>query len=123
MQSISAGRPVFPQAKAGKVRALGVTSAQRNKAAPDIPAIGETLPGYVADSWQGFAAPAGTPPAILDKLVAAARRILTMPEIVAQFEAQGATALPTTPDEFTKFMADDFTRWAPVVKASGARVE
>ncbi len=114
---------VFPQAKAGKVRALAVTSAQRNKAAPEIPTIGETLPGYVADSWQGFAAPAGTPPAIIDKLVAVARRILTMPEVVAQFEAQGATALPTTPDEFIKFMADDFTRWAPVVKASGARVE
>jgi tripartite-type tricarboxylate transporter receptor subunit TctC len=114
---------VFPQVRAGKVRALAVTSAQRNKAAPDIPTIAETLPGYVADSWQGFAAPAGTPPAIVDKLVAAARRVLTAAEVVAQFEAQGATAMPTTPDEFIRFMAADFARWAPVVKASGARVE
>jgi tripartite-type tricarboxylate transporter receptor subunit TctC len=114
---------VFPQVKAGKLRGLAVTSVQRNKAAPDIPTIGETVPGYVADSWQGFAAPAGTPPPIVDKLVAAARQVLTMPEIVAQFEAQGATAMPTTPDAFMKFMAADFARWAPVVKASGARVE
>ncbi|HJQ59601.1 MAG TPA: tripartite tricarboxylate transporter substrate binding protein [Vineibacter sp.] len=114
---------VFPQAKAGKVRALAVTSAQRNKAAPDVPTIGETLPGYVADSWQGFAAPSGTPPAIVAKLVEAARRVLTMPDIVAQFEAQGATAMPTTPGEFVTYMAADAARWAPVVKASGARVE
>lgn len=114
---------VFPQAKAGKVRALGVTSAQRNKAAPDIPAIAETLPGYAADSWQAFAAPAGTPQAIVDKLVDAARRILTMPQIVEQFEAQGATALPMTPQALSTFMAEDLARWAPVVKASGARVE
>jgi tripartite-type tricarboxylate transporter receptor subunit TctC len=114
---------VFPQAKAGKVRALAVTSAQRNKAAPDIPTIGETLPGYVADSWQAFAAPAGAPQPIIDKLVATARRILTAPDVMAQFEAQGATALPTTPDDLRKYMAEDFARWAPVVKASGARVE
>jgi tripartite-type tricarboxylate transporter receptor subunit TctC len=114
---------VFPQAKAGKLRALAVTSAQRNKAAPDVPTIGESLPGYVADSWQGFAAPAGAPQPIIDKLVAAALRVLTTPEVVAQFEAQGATAMPTTPEAFTKFMAADFARWAPVVKASGARVE
>jgi len=114
---------VFPQAKAGKVRALGVTSAQRNKAAPDIPAIAETLPGYAADSWQAFAAPAGTPQAIVDKLVDAVRQILTTPQIVAQFEAQGATALPMTPQALSTFMAEDLARWAPVVKASGARVE
>lgn len=110
----------WPQAKAGTVRALGVTSLQRSPTAPEVPPIADTLAGFDATSWHGLFAPAGTPRPVVDKLSAEVKRILEMPENVSKLTEIGAVPSPMTPDQFTAFIAGERTKWAEVVKASGA---
>ena len=114
---------VLPHAKAGRVRAIAVTSAERWFSAPDIPAIAETVPGFQAMSWHGVAFPAGTPAAIVDKLAGAIRQAMASAEMKEKFAGGGSKAISTTPREFAAFIKGDIERWAPVVRASGARVE
>jgi tripartite-type tricarboxylate transporter receptor subunit TctC len=114
---------VLAQAKGGKVRAIAVTSAERWFTAPDIPAIAETVPGFVAMSWHGVAFPAGTPPSIVDKLSAAIQRAMATQEMQEKYAAGGSKATAMTPREFAAFIREDTERWAPVIRASGARVE
>ena len=85
---------LWPQAQAGSIRALAVTSAHRLASAPDLPTIGETLPGYEATAWQGLYAPAGTPRAIIDRLAAEARRILARPDVAEALITVGAEPAP-----------------------------
>lgn len=110
----------WPQAKAGTVRALGVTSPARSPTAPDVPPIADTLKGFDATSWHGLFAPAGTPRPVADKLAAEVKRILEMPDNVKKLTEIGAVPSPMTPDQFTAFIAGERKKWSEVVKASGA---
>ena len=114
---------VLGQAKGGKVRAIAVTSLERWFTAPEIPAIAETVPGYQAMSWHGVAFPAATPPAIVEKLSAAIQRAMATPEMQDKYAAGGSRATAMTPQQFAAFIRDDTERWAPAIRASGARVE
>jgi tripartite-type tricarboxylate transporter receptor subunit TctC len=114
---------VMPQAKAGRVRAVAVTSAERWFLAPEIPAIAETVPGFFAMSWHGVAFPAGTPGAIVDKLATAIQRAVATSELQERFATGGSKATSMTPRQFAAFIREDTERWAPVIRAAGARVD
>src|SRR5262249_61271237 len=105
------------------VRALAVTTPQRNPSAPDLPTIGETLPGYEATAWQGLFAPAGTPRPIVDRLAAEVKRIVEMPEVAASLKAVGAEPAPLSPDAFAAFTRAERVKWKEVVRISGARLD
>jgi tripartite-type tricarboxylate transporter receptor subunit TctC len=113
----------LPHAQSGAVRALAVTTPQRNASAPDLPTIGETLPGYEATAWQGVFAPAGTPRPIVDRLAAEVKRILEMPDVAESLKAVGAEPAPLPPDAFAAFARDERAKWKEVVRVSGARVD
>lgn len=114
---------VLPHARAGKVRPLGVTSPERWFAAPEIPAIAETLPGFQAMSWHGVAFPAATPPAIVEKLSAAVQRAMASAEMKEKYAGGGSQGIAATPQQFAAYIREDTERWAPVIRASGAKVE
>ena len=115
---------VLPHIKAGKVRALGVTSAKRNRFLPDVPTIAESgYPGFESVGWFGLMAPAATPRDVLAKLNAETVRILNVPEINTRILNLGAEVKPTTMVEFEQFNRDQIVKWAKVIKASGARVD
>ena len=112
------------QVKAGKLRALAVTTAQRSSFAPDLPTMAEAgVPGFDISTWFGLLAPAGTPPFIIEKWNLRVREILSAPEMRDRLAAQGAQASPDTPEEFAQFIATEIAKYARVVKASGARVD
>lgn len=113
----------LPHAQSGAVRALAVTTPQRNESVPDLPTLGETLPGYEATAWQGLFAPAGTPRSIVDKLAAETNRILALPEVAASLKAVGAEPAAMPPDEFAAFARAERSKWREVVKISGARID
>src|ERR1700730_446482 len=113
----------LPQAQAGTVRGLAVTTPQRNASAPDLPTIGETLPGYEATAWQGLFAPAGTPRPIVDRLAAEVKRILEMPAVASSLTAVGAEPAPLSPEAFAAFARAERAKWKEVVRISGARID
>jgi tripartite-type tricarboxylate transporter receptor subunit TctC len=112
-----------PFAQSGAVRALGVTTPQRNPSMPSLPTIGETLPGYEATAWQGLFAPAGTPRPIVDRLAEAVKAILERPDVAAQLAAGGAEPAPQSPEEFAAFTRAERAKWKAVVQKSGTRIE
>ncbi len=115
---------MLPQVRGGKLRGLGVTSVQRFKGASDIPAIAETVPGYVATSWYGVGAPAGTPEPILARLEAAIGEALKHPEIQRRWTDElGLDVPPAGRAGFKEFVAEDRKLWAPAVKASGVKLD
>jgi len=109
--------------RTGKLRALGVTTAQRSEIFPDIPAIGEFVPGYEANLWNGIGAPRATPPAIIDKLNAAINAGLNDPKVKAQFAELGSMTAPLTPAEYGKVIATETERWGKVIRAAGIKAE
>jgi tripartite-type tricarboxylate transporter receptor subunit TctC len=111
------------QIQSGKVRALGVTTAKRVDTLPDVPTIGETVPGYEVFVWYGIVAPKGTPPDIVDKLNKAVNAVLADPTLKARFHELGGDVMPMSPAEFGKLIADETAKWAKVVAFSGAKVE
>ena len=113
----------IPFAQSGAVRALGVTTPQRNPSMPNLPTIGETLPGYEATAWQGLFAPAGTPRPIVDRLAEAVKAILERPDVAAQLAAGGAEPAPQPPEEFSAFTRAERAKWKAVVQKSGTRIE
>jgi tripartite-type tricarboxylate transporter receptor subunit TctC len=114
----------LPQVKAGKVKVLGVTSMRRVPQLPDVPTIDEAgLKGFETYAWSGVYAPAGTPRAIVERLNTEINRILKMPDIRAQLAVQGADAAGDSPEQFKRFTADEISKWAKVIKTSGARIE
>ena len=114
----------LPLVKDGKLRALGVTSAQRSAAAPDIPTIAEQgLPGFDAVSWFALFAPAGTPKAIVDKLQVEVKKILVSPEVGRKLAEIGLEVVGSTPEELAAYQRSEIAKWAKVVKESGAKVE
>lgn len=114
----------MPFVKSGKLKAIAVTSAQRSPSAPEIPTVAEAgLSGYEAIAWNGILAPAGTPAEAINKLSAALEKVLSNPEVKARFEAQGFTASWSSPADYGKFLNAEVSKWAKVVKDSGARVD
>jgi len=113
----------IPHAQSGAVRALAVTTPQRNASVPDLPTIGETLPGYEATAWQGLFAPAGTPRPIVDRLAAEVKRIVEMPDVASSLKAVGAEPAPMPTDAFAAFLRTERAKWKEVVRVSGARVD
>ncbi|WP_342241191.1 Bug family tripartite tricarboxylate transporter substrate binding protein [Inquilinus sp. OTU3971] len=111
------------QAKAGAVRPLAVTGLQRAAVLPDVPTMAEFLPGFDITSWQGLLAPAGTPPAIVEKLSAEAQRIMRLPEIRAKVEALGAQPIGSTAEEFAAYIKAETAKYKPIVEASGATAQ
>jgi tripartite-type tricarboxylate transporter receptor subunit TctC len=109
--------------KAGKLRALAVTSVSRSDALPDVPTIADTVPGYELTAWFGVGAPTGTPPEIIEKLNWEINAGLADPRIKARFAEFSAEPMPMTVAEFRKFVADETEKWAKVVKFSGAKAE
>ena len=109
--------------RAGRVRALAVTTPRRSDALPDVPAMAEFLPGYEATSFHGVAAPKDTPAEIVDRLNAAINAALAEPKLKAQLADLGGTVLPGTPADFARLMAGDIARWGRVVAFSGAKAE
>jgi tripartite-type tricarboxylate transporter receptor subunit TctC len=109
--------------RAGRLRALGVTAGKRSEALPDVPTIGETVPGYEVSVWNGIAAPKGTPPEVIDTLNRAVNAVLADPRLQARFADLGGAPMPMTPAEFGKLVAEETEKWAKVVKLSGAKPE
>ena len=107
--------------RAGKLRALAVTSTARSELLPDIPIVADYLPGYEASAWYGFGAPRGTPPDIIEKLNKTVNDILANPAVKAKFADMGATLIVSSPSEFGKYVAAETEKWGKVVKFSGAK--
>ncbi len=112
----------LPLIREGKLHALGVTTAQRAAALPDIPAIGEFLKGYDGFGWYGLGAPAKTPPEIIKKLSDATNDALTNPVVNERFSQLGIEPMPLTAAAFTKHIAQEVDKWAEVIKAQGIEV-
>ena len=109
--------------KAGKLKALAVSTAKRSPMLPGVPAMAETLKGFEVDTWWGLAAPAGTPKDVIDKLNAAFTAALKSPETQQRFAMLMAEPVPTTPEQFGQLMQRERARYEPVVKRSGAKVD
>jgi len=109
--------------KAGKVRALGVTTAKRVAELPDVPTIGETVTGYEVAVWYGISGPKGIPPEIVAKLNAAVNAVLAKPELKQRFHQLGGEVMPMSADAFGKLVADETAKWAKVVKFANLKVE
>jgi tripartite-type tricarboxylate transporter receptor subunit TctC len=107
----------------GKVRALGVTGSKRVAALPDVPTIGETVPGYDVSIWYGIAAPRGTPPEIVGKLNQAVNAVLADPRLQARLAELGGEPMPMTPAEFGKLVADETEKWGKVIRAANIKAE
>jgi tripartite-type tricarboxylate transporter receptor subunit TctC len=109
--------------KAGRLRALAVTTATRSDALPDIPTVGEFLPDYEASTWYGVGAPKATPAEIVDKLNREFNAGLADPKIKARLADLGGVPMPMTPPDFGKFLVDEIEKWAKVVKFAGLKPE
>jgi tripartite-type tricarboxylate transporter receptor subunit TctC len=115
----------LPQIKAGKLKALAVTSSQRSAVLPDVPTIEEAgkLKGFDASSWFGLLAPAGTPPDIVNRVQQEVAKSLNSPVVKEKLLAQGAIPGGNSPQDFSKMIASEIKKWAQVVKVSGAKVD
>ena len=110
------------QIKAGKVRALASTTAKRPPTLPDLPTIGELVPGYAVDGWAGLWVPAGTPKEIVARLNQSVARILKLPDVQERLRAGGAEPVHSTPEGFARVIASDIATWSKVVKAGGIKL-
>jgi tripartite-type tricarboxylate transporter receptor subunit TctC len=114
----------LPLTRAGKLRALAVTGAQRSPAEPALPTVAESgVPGYQASNWYGFAAPAKTPRAIIDKLNREFARIMAAPDVREKLLNVGMEPATTTPAQYTEFVKSEIIKWTRVVKTAGIRAE
>lgn len=112
-----------PAAKSGKARALGVTLAKRLESLPEVPAIGEVVPGYVGDAWHGLFAPAGTPQAIVQKLAADFAKVLAMPEVRKKLVDLGLEPIGNSPAEFAAIVASDHEKWGRVIRNANIKLD
>ena len=113
----------LPMAREGKIRAIAVTTAKRSSAAPEIPTIAETIPGFEATTWFAMFAPAGTPKPVVDKLNAEVVRVFRLPEVAERLKTLGLEAVLSSPEELAVYQASEISKWTKVVKDSGARAE
>lgn len=116
--------PYVPQVKAGKIRALAVSTAKRSSALPDLPTIAEAgVPGYEAGAWFGLLAPAGTPKAIVAQLSAESARILKLPDVSKRISELGAEPVGSTPEEFAALIQSEIAKWAKVIKDANVELQ
>ena len=113
----------LPMAKEGKIRAVAQTGAKRSAAAPDVPTVAETVPGFEATSWFAVFAPAGTPRDVVMKLNAEIGRVFKLPDVVDKLKSLGLEPWLTTPEELTAYQQKEIAKWAKVVKDSGAKAD
>jgi tripartite-type tricarboxylate transporter receptor subunit TctC len=113
----------MPQVKAGRLRAVAVTSTKRSAAAPELPTIAETVPGYEASGWYGAFAPAATPRDIINRLNTEMNRAMKMPDVIQRLAGDGVEAVGTTPEQFAAYLKQEVAKWGKVVKASGAKAD
>jgi tripartite-type tricarboxylate transporter receptor subunit TctC len=111
------------QVRAGKLRPLAVTSTERSPIAPEVPTMTEYLPGFQITSWGGLCAPAGVPPAMVEKASALAKQVLAKDSLKTTFLGQGATPMWLSPADTVAFRRNEEKQLAPVIKASGAKVD
>ena len=121
--TIASAVPLIPQVKAGKLRGLAVTGARRSGAMPELPTIGETVPGYEVTNWFGIIVPRGTPRTVVGRVNADLNKALAAADLKGLLNAQGADAAGGTPEEFATVIRQDLVKWGRVVKDSGARVD
>ncbi len=116
--------PYVPQVRAGKIRALAVSTAKRSSAMPDLPTIAEAgVPGYEAGAWFGLLAPAGTPKAIVMRLSAENARILKLPDVSKRISELGADPVCSTPEEFVALIQSEIAKWAKVIKDANVELQ
>jgi tripartite-type tricarboxylate transporter receptor subunit TctC len=115
--------PAIEYIKAGKLRALAVTTALRSEALPDIPTVGEFVPGYEASSWFGVGTPKATPAEIVEKLNKEINAGLADPRLKARLADLGGIALAGSPADFGKLIAEETEKWAKVIKFAGIKLE
>jgi tripartite-type tricarboxylate transporter receptor subunit TctC len=116
--------PAMPHVKSGKLRALGMTSAKRSRAAPDLPTIAEQgLPGYESSLWYALVAPAATPSAIIKRVHADTVKILKSPEMAEQLMSQGAEPVGNSPQELSRFIKAEIDRWTRVITQANIRAD
>jgi tripartite-type tricarboxylate transporter receptor subunit TctC len=114
---------VLPHIRGGKVKALGITTKKRSPLLPEVPAIGEVLPGYEVALWNGILAPAKTPADIVNKLNEAIVKVLNQPDVKARFAEQGSEPVGSSPAEFKQFIAGEVGKWKELVRISGAKID
>ena len=112
-----------PHIKSGKLRAVAITSAKRQPSMPDLPTVGETLPGYRAEAFQGMLVPAGVPVAVVNKLSMAIARIVKLPDVAQRFELDGAEGVGSSPAEFAAFLKAEMQKWSKVIREAGINAE
>jgi tripartite-type tricarboxylate transporter receptor subunit TctC len=124
IEMLFTGAPVtMPHIKAGRLKVLAVTNSKRAAVLPDVPTIGEALPGYELNNWYGVMAPPATPRALVDRLNAEVLRILALSEIREKFLTLGADPTPTTPEQFAAVIRTDSERAGRIIKAAGVRAD
>ncbi|HET7364460.1 MAG TPA: tripartite tricarboxylate transporter substrate binding protein [Burkholderiales bacterium] len=114
---------VLPHVKAGKLRAIATIGSVRSAAAPDLPTVAETLPGFEVNNWIGLLAPAATPADLVRKWNGEVNKVMQGADLKQRLLVEGARFVPNTPEQFGAYIKDEIAKWAPVVKASGARVD
>jgi tripartite-type tricarboxylate transporter receptor subunit TctC len=113
----------LPHVRVGRLKMLGVGHPTRLKSLPEVPAINETVPGFINTGWWGVVAPAGTPKEIVQRLNAAINKGLAMPEVEKKFLTNGVIVAPSTPEKFRSFVAEDHQRWSKVIKDAKIRID
>lgn len=111
------------QVRAGKLRALGISTTTRSLLLPNVPTIAETLPGYEVRLWDGLLAPAKSPPEVIDRINRATINALRSSEVKAKLAEQGSEPVGNTPDDFKAFIASELVKWKRLVEVSGAVVQ
>jgi tripartite-type tricarboxylate transporter receptor subunit TctC len=111
----------WPAAKDGQVRAIAVTSLQRNASAPDVPTVAESLSDFEATTWFGLFAPKGTPAPVVERLAASVATTLAEPEVLKRLSDVGAVAAPLAGEAFARFISNEQSKWRQIVEAAGLK--